>query len=224
MPYGPPPIQGGGVCVQAVVCLSVCTCVCLSAVCIHVECMCVVCTHVLYVHTLGACMLYVHVCVASYTCLVYTPLHRTLPWHPSWATLDCVFTAQRLLTGVSGRAAYLMPQSHTPRSQQTRGGMALTSPGRLAAGPGPLPSPLRPLSTNPSSSLVRETYNKVGFLNPWQMWRWGCPSTFCLSPPLARQVGGPGPSLWSVSEPWLLPGHHWPLPWVACTTCSPASG
>ena len=41
----------------------------------------------------------------EYAVKVYTPLHRTLPWHPSWATLDCVFTAQRLLTGVSGRAA-----------------------------------------------------------------------------------------------------------------------
>ena len=106
----------------------VCTCVCLSAlcahtlsacmlcvhtqtccVCTHVGCMHVVCAHVLCVHVLC-----VHVCVASSTCLLYTPLHRTLPWHPSWATLDCAFTAQRLLTGVLGRAAYLMPQSAHP--------------------------------------------------------------------------------------------------------------
>lgn len=40
-------------------------------------------------------------------------------------------------------------------------GMALASPGRSATGPGPLPSPLHPLGTKPSSGLMRPTRSRV---------------------------------------------------------------
>lgn len=49
------------------------------------------------------------------TTLPYTPPPRTIPWKPSWATLECVFTAQWLLTGVSRRAAVLSAPVGTPR-------------------------------------------------------------------------------------------------------------
>lgn len=47
------------------------------------------------------------------------PLPRTLPWKPSWATLECVFTAQWLLTGVSGRATVLSAAVSTPSGHST---------------------------------------------------------------------------------------------------------
>lgn len=57
-------------------------------------------------------------CVCMRVCsrprLLDTRLHRTLPRSSSWAALECAFTAQWLLTGVSGRAAVFSAPVSTP--------------------------------------------------------------------------------------------------------------
>lgn len=84
---------GGCVCTHASVFMCVCVCV-YTCMCVH-ACKCVYGGGIAYIPALHS-------------------LPQTLPWTPSWATLEHVFTAQWVLTGVSGRAGYLAPQSAHP--------------------------------------------------------------------------------------------------------------
>lgn len=144
-------------------------------VCIHAERMCVV-VHACCMCTRWVCSMQVCVCGLIHMSGLHPP-PQTLPWHPASHTRRCVFMLRVLAPdrGLGRVKAFLMPQlSAHPEEPADAVGMALT-----VLGDSPLASVLchhhYSLSTNPA--LGFRTDNKVGFLNPWQTWRWGCPST-----------------------------------------------